>query len=214
MNEVKSLPESRLSFNGEIYERFMGEYTGFGTHNGTMIDSVKVDLTRNISKTLEVLQDEMKFAAEQNIGPCVDWTPIAVYGRILRIVALISGRVFVGAPLCRDEEWINMSINYTVDSVKASYTLWTYKPWQRPFVAPIIKEPRRIRKHYADAERLLSPFIQDRLHKMKHPDFERPDDMIQWAIENAKERADDIPHHANTHLNMLVLLITVQTPQL
>jgi len=211
INEVKSLPESKLSFNGEVYERFMGEYTGFGALNSTLIHSVKVDLTRNISKTLEMLQDEMKFAAEQNIGPCVDWTPIHVYGRVLRIVALISGRVFVGAPLCRDEEWINISINYTVDSMKAAYMLWTYKPWQRPFVAPIIKEPRLIQKHYTDAKRLLSPIIQGRLHEMKNPDFERPDDMIQWAIENAKERADDILHQADTHLNVSLAAIHTTT---
>ena len=105
LDEVRNLPENMVTFNGEIRRIFAGRHTGFGDARPELTAAVKVDLTRNIASTLDGLQDEIKYALDKEFGSCDDWTSIQVYGKIARIVALLSGRVFVGRPLSREEEW-------------------------------------------------------------------------------------------------------------
>jgi hypothetical protein len=105
LDEVRNLPENIVSFNGEIRRIFVGKHTGFGDDRPEVIAAVKVDLTRNIASTLDGLQDEIKYALNKEFGSCEDWTSIKLYGKLARAVALLSGRVFVGRPLSRVEEW-------------------------------------------------------------------------------------------------------------
>jgi len=209
LNELKSLPESTLSFHGAFYSRFQGKYVGISTTpNHTLVQSVKVDLTRNISHVLSMLQDEMEYAAQDAIGPCEDWTPIPIYAKLLRIVALISGRAFVGLPLCRDERWIHISINYTIDFFAAPRRFWAYRSWQRPFVAPFLKEVRKVKQYKEEAKKLLTPIVEKRLREMEIlGDDAKKNDMIQWAIDNAGDKKRDMDHMAKTYLEVSMAAI-------
>jgi len=42
-----------------------------------------------------------------------DWSTIKPYHSVLRLVARISARVFLGLPLCRNEEWLEISTEFT-----------------------------------------------------------------------------------------------------
>lgn len=105
LDEVRNLPEKTASFDKLVREVFLGKHTGFGEDRPEIIAAIKVDLTRNIASALDGMQDEIKYALSQELGSCHEWTSIAVFGKVARIVALLSGRVFVGLPLSREEEW-------------------------------------------------------------------------------------------------------------
>ena len=105
LDEIKNLPEKKASFNELLREVFAGRHTGFGDDRSELVAAVKIDLTRNIAGALDGLQDEIKYALDKEFGPCHDWTSLELYGKLARIVALLSGRVFVGRPLSREEEW-------------------------------------------------------------------------------------------------------------
>jgi hypothetical protein len=208
LKEIKSLPESRLSSKQEIRNLFQGKYTGIGYNSHTMVNAVRVDLTQHIGKTLEALQDEMAFAASACIGSLKDWTPIPLYLTLLRIVALISGRIFVGLPLCRNDDWIRISINFTVVSFKASQKFWTIPAWKRPFAVPFCDETNAIKKHRAEAVELLAPVIQKRLDQMGDSAFKRPEDMIQWVLENAKDGGErSVERQADLQLTLSMAAI-------
>jgi hypothetical protein len=83
-------------------------------------------LTKSIGAMQKDLQDEARDAVAKHIGPCEGishdscslfaassltiepaWTPIPVFSKVLHIIALMSGRVFVGLPLSRNEEWVS-----------------------------------------------------------------------------------------------------------
>jgi hypothetical protein len=165
---------------------FESRFTGLGNNAHLAMEAVKNDLTRNIGSTLNALQDEMRWAAEQNIGTCEDWTPILPYPVLARIVALISGRVFVGLPFSRNEDWLQISINFTLVSFGAAVKFSTYPAWMRPFVVPFLDVTRAIHKQRAKAVRLLTPVIQERLKATGLPEDQKPNDMIQWAMEDGK----------------------------
>ncbi|PYI17411.1 cytochrome P450 monooxygenase, partial [Aspergillus violaceofuscus CBS 115571] len=209
IDEIKSLPESKASFAKGIFTRFLGQYTTIGTHDQISVNSVKMDLTRNITKSLQGLQEETAFAFPETFGPCEHWTPIPLYAMLLRVVALLSGRVFVGLPLSRNEEWIHATINYTVDTFAAREKIVKY-PWLlQPIMATFIPEVQAIKGHLATAGRLLKPILKERLKAMQMPDHQPPEDMIQFIIKNSGTRAGDIGYQAS--MQMLLSLAAIHT---
>ena len=48
--------------------------------------------------------------------------------KLLRIVAIVSGHIFLGPELCRREEYIHTSINYTLDLFGA---IRAFKKWPK-----------------------------------------------------------------------------------
>jgi hypothetical protein len=106
----------------------LGKYTGL-TINDTLVQSVKVDLTKNAPQILDELQEEVGYSIRKHIGECADWTEYPLYDKLLHLVALLSGRIFVGLPLSRDETWLDVTIRYTVDAFVGAERLWTYPRW-------------------------------------------------------------------------------------
>lgn len=45
-----------------------------------------------------------------------EWVTIQPYHSILKLVARISARIFLGLPLCRDERWLEISTDFTENS--------------------------------------------------------------------------------------------------
>lgn len=202
-----------MDFNKGIYHRFLGKYTTLGelaSESNVLVESVKIDLTRNIARTLEGLQDEADFAIPDCIGECEDWTPIQFYSKTLRIIALLSGRIFVGLPLCRNEEWIAATINYTMDVFSAVNPLRSIPPLLRPFKAPWVPEVQRIKQHRINGARLLKPILDKRFADMKKPDFKPPTDMIQFSIQHTGQtKAEDALFQS--YLQMIASLVAIHT---
>ncbi|KAI9927419.1 hypothetical protein ASPWEDRAFT_175021 [Aspergillus wentii DTO 134E9] len=207
IDEIKSLPEGKVSFAKEIFKRFLGRYTTMGTHDQILVNSVKTDLTRNITASLAALQDETAFAFPDTFGPCEEWSPIQLYPKLLRIIALLSGRVFVGRPLCRDEEWIHSSVNFTVDCFAAREEVGKYHWILRPIVARFIPRVQAISRHLANARRLLKPILQERLEAMQKPDYVPPQDMIQFMMKNSGTRASDLTYQAFAQMSLSLAAI-------
>jgi hypothetical protein len=114
----------------------------------------------NINITLAILQDEIRYAVEEGIGNCPDWAPVKVFEKLLRVVALASGRIFVGRPLCRDEEWIKLTVNYTVDCSKAITDVQNIRPWLRPFYTPFLSSIREAADYRRKVAQKLKPQLQ------------------------------------------------------
>lgn len=147
-DEVKALTEDKASFNRLNYVRMHGRYTGIGAEeHPEAINAIKYDLTRNIASIIGDLQDEISFAFEKEIGNVEGWKETYVYGTVLRLVARLSARTFVGLPLCRDEDWLKATIDLTTDTVKGVNAIAKHNPWFRPFVAPFIPEIRNLKRY-------------------------------------------------------------------
>lgn len=165
VNEVKSLPENKVSFMKEIQHMFTCKVTGIGEESHEILSAVKIDLTRHLASVLDGLQDETRYAINSEFGPCEEWTPQPVYFKLTRIVALLSGRVFVGRPLSRDEAWLKATINYTWACIQASDACKRYSPYLRNIVGPYLKEVKNLKKHRQDGADLLQPLLNDLLQK-------------------------------------------------
>jgi gliotoxin biosynthesis cytochrome P450 monooxygenase len=159
LEEVKNLPDDLLSFRKAVYKQMLGRYTSIGAHHPHVIEAIKLDLTQNLSKMLSGLQDEVTFAVDTEFGVCDGWTAVKVSGKLVKAVARISARVFVGLPLCRDEEWVKTTIKFTEDIAKARKSISKYPFFLRPFITPFLPECRQLKVDRQRAGKMLAPAI-------------------------------------------------------
>lgn len=112
MSEINPLPEEQVSFTAEFFDRFNGKYTGMGgavrNIEPSFVKTVSCDLTRNLGRILPEVIDECYYAFPENLGEPSGWTPITIHPKVVRMVALLTSRVFIGLPVCRDEKWLQV----------------------------------------------------------------------------------------------------------
>lgn len=69
----------------DVQRFFAYKQTKIGGEGPHVRTAVKLDLNKNIANTLEILQDEIEYAFENEFGPCQDWTSITVYWKMVRM---------------------------------------------------------------------------------------------------------------------------------
>ena len=112
------------------------------------------------------------------------------FEKLITIIALVSGRIFVGEDLNRNEEYKEMIIKYTMEVFIGVATLQYFRPWLRPLlpqlgVLPPINQLHRTQKKM---RKLLEPLVKQRINAMAAGE-KLPDDMISWNLTNSSERA-------------------------
>lgn len=110
---------------------------------------------------------------------------------VLRWVARLSTRIFLGPEWTTDPEWIRVSIDYTVETFTAiaickfipSPIRWMFVQWM-----PLC---RKVRRDYDVFDRFLTPVFEARKAEMaaaeregREPDL--PDDSIEWFRKASK----------------------------
>ena len=163
--EAMLAPTSQLSFLQAVYDMFQGRYTHLGVHQEPVVATIKSELTKSIGDILPLIQEESDYAFRKEIGSPEDWTAIPVRATMLRFVALLSGRIFVGLPLCREEEWVQASINYTRDCMAVAYVSQMVPELIRPYIAPFLPQVRKAQRDLKFARDKMAPIVADVLSK-------------------------------------------------
>ncbi|KAH9219807.1 cytochrome P450 [Leptodontidium sp. 2 PMI_412] len=193
IDEVRNLPENKVSFMQDVRISMAYKQTDIGGEGPEVHQAVKIDLTRHIASTLNDLQEEIQYGFDKEFGPCEDWTPISLYGKMTRIVALLSGRVFVGRPLSREEEWIQATVMFTFYSIQAKNAINAYPPYLRSIVAPFVLELRNLKKFRKRGAEMLMPILEQQLGKERNEKIHRDDNddeqgtMISWILKHTPE---------------------------
>ncbi|KAK4184512.1 cytochrome P450 [Podospora australis] len=160
---VKSLPESELSIKHHHYNVFLGEYSYMGTKADEFDATMRHLLVRNTPVVLDSFTAEVEHAVETNIGGQLSekgWTPIRVRDAMSRVASLMSGRAFVGLPLCRDPEWVEATTRYTQDVSIAYIYLRALNPIIKPFVAPFSAQVKSLLRHREINVEKLAPLLE------------------------------------------------------
>ncbi|KAB2573493.1 Ent-kaurene oxidase [Lasiodiplodia theobromae] len=171
VEELKLLPKSTISFAQSLIDQFWGNQTLIGHHDETLVATAVV----------ADMRDELAYAMPAALPQDKEWTPFQAHPAVLRIVALLSGRVFVGQALSRNEEFLNCIVMYTIDSFSASTRLYDVHPLLRPFARFFLPELQSVRRHVATMKRLVKPLVEERLRK----GADAPNDMVSWNLEHS-----------------------------
>jgi len=164
------------------------KYTLIDVGNKSLPHTVKTSLTPALPRLSPSLSDEVRSSFLSELPDCPKWTPVNITHKLLRIVAMVSGRIFIGPELCRDEAYLDAAINYTIELMNARNAVDQLPPWKRPFAAHRLPEVRALRQRLKQADDFMKPVVEAR---KKLPAEEKPDDMLQWLMENQGKFGDD-----------------------
>ncbi|KAK7061206.1 cytochrome P450 [Favolaschia claudopus] len=187
--EVADAPEDVLSFNYGVEDIIQADYT-IGhkmtsyPHNATV---VRAGLTRNLGRCFPQVMDEIIHAFDDVLAlEDEDWKLIQVMPATMQIVARTSNRVFVGLPLCRDQKYLDLILNYTVTVFTRGTLIGLLPSFLKPILGPLISTRKSSLRH---ALKFLQPLIDERLAKDDECGSDwpgRPHDLVSWLIDVAE----------------------------
>jgi hypothetical protein len=105
---------------------------------------------------------------------------VSLRGTLLRVVARVSSRVFLGEEVCRNEDWLRVTRDYTVDGARAAEELRLWPAPLRPVVHWFLPQCRRARGEVREARRIIGAVLEKRrLQKQREQKVEH-EDAIEW----------------------------------
>lgn len=128
----------------------------------------------------------IRVVLESANGDFQEWREIPLKESILQLVARLSSRVFLGEGICRNEDWLKITQQYTVTSFKAATKLNNYPRIIRRLVNLVDGDCKRLRGALVRARDIIGPVIEKRRELKEEarssglpvPSF---NDAIEWA---------------------------------
>ncbi|THH09628.1 hypothetical protein EW145_g1863 [Phellinidium pouzarii] len=189
IEELRRVPDDELSFQEATIDTIAAKFTlgALVAKNAYHVPIVRSQLTRNVVVLFDEIIDEVTRAFDENIAAIGDeWVTRPGLEMVMQVVCRTSNRVFVGLPLCRDKNYIDLNIRFTVDVIKAAHIINLFPHFMRKIVGEILtsvpSSTRRGVKH-------LRPLIEYRLRQYEEygknwPD--KPNDFLSWLMDEAE----------------------------
>ncbi|KAI0778804.1 cytochrome P450 [Trametes elegans] len=187
VEEVRLAPDEVLSFSESVEQvmqikaSFSREFIDDQYHNGIVTDK----LTRSLPAILPDVVDELHLAVPQHIPATEDdWIEVPIMGAMRQIIARTSSRVFVGIPTCRNQEYLDFAINFTLviagDGLFYSICPNFLKPWLSRYFSHASEALDKSMQY-------LQPVISQRRAMMEQWKADqwsdKPNDFLQWVMD-------------------------------
>lgn len=189
---------SVLSFTRFMERDFLAQYDTFRNFRheamGLLPEAVMKGLTRSLPKFTKPLSDEMTSCLRDTWGEEAEWHEISLRSTVLHWVARLSSLIFSGGELNRNEEWLKISKEYTVNTFTAIAYLRKFPRYLRWMVERTYPTFRNLRRDREAASRIITPILAARkaeiaLAKREGREPHLPDDSIEWIRATAKGKA-------------------------
>jgi cytochrome P450 len=105
------------------------------------------------------------------------------------MISLISGRIFVGPELNRDEQWVQANIDFTLDLFRGGEQVKKLPYYLRnPAIKlGLLDKVNNIHSFEKYAMRHLIPILKERMRQQSKDGSVKPRDMMQWIMEYGRE---------------------------
>jgi hypothetical protein len=128
--------------------------------------------------------EEVREAIDVEMPVSTEWKEVDIHHILLRVVAMGSGRVFIGPELCRTKEYLESAISYTTEVMEAQRAVQQLHSWQKPFLASTLPQVKQLQERIKMAQRFIQPVLHQRQEAASDPFHEKPDDMLEWLRDN------------------------------
>ncbi|KAH8996774.1 cytochrome P450 [Lactarius akahatsu] len=167
IEDVRKASDDVLSITASAIEFLQADYTldllDMNTDYHT--DVIRAKLTRNIAATFKDVRDELIRSLDASI-PVLgdDWVKVPVMETMQRVVSATTNRVFVGPPLCRNQEYLTLNLNYAVNVMKFAAIIGMFPRPLKPIVARMLSNlPSQIRQEME----FIRPMVEERFARME-----------------------------------------------
>ncbi|KAI6016795.1 cytochrome P450, partial [Pisolithus microcarpus] len=152
------------------------------------ISVARIHLTRNLGLYYSDIKGELYTAFEELLDLNDNaWKSVPAVETVREIVCRASNRVFVGLPLCRDHDWIDLNSRFVVDVATDANILNMFPKFLVPLVS---KKLPNTATGIARAMKHLNPIVKERLRCAgeREDDWsDKPNDILQWLIDEKQE---------------------------
>lgn len=134
------------------------------------------------------------------------WVKVDLNDVILKIVSRLTARLFVGFPLCRNDEWLSINTLIVEDIFRTVVIMRLFPPILHPLVSKCLPSLRRLRRCMRRIHALLIPVLLERkrLEAEQGDSYERPDDVIQWMMDLADEKEAELDNLATRYVYTII----------
>lgn len=163
--------EDRLSFAKYFADEFDGDGKTPGLEPYTLIADpckrvsklVKKRLTRPLNTLPATMSSEASFAINLNLGGRLDWQEITIHQSLLDVIARMISRLFWnGDEVCRNERWLKIMKDWSVNSVMAAFMINMAPAFVRPLIRRFSSRVHQARDDYQAARDFIEPLIKAR----------------------------------------------------
>ncbi|KAI1795278.1 cytochrome P450 [Ganoderma leucocontextum] len=169
-------------------QRFLGRASLEDTPH---VHAVEAKFTRrSVTPQVPVMVEELELALEEylQVSSDAEWTSVHVLPAVHRVVTQVCSHVFVGSLACRDSKFVEIAAKFPQDIIVRGYVLSIVPHILKPILAPWLNIfPATINR----ALPYLKPTMEERRFKLSENDHtwdDKPDDILQWLIENAEKK--------------------------
>ena len=160
------------------------KHLGLSSDNPLMAHIIRSDLTHNLPSVNIHLCSAVATTVPEYLGTSREWTPITINPKLMQMVAVISGHIFIGPELNHSQTYLDSSINYTIDLFGAATELRQWPSFMRSIVKYFIPSVDRLNEHRRKAREFLVPVIRER-RALRQAGRPEPNDVLQWTIAKA-----------------------------
>lgn len=92
----------------------MKTYTGIDVLIGSHLsmDVIKTRLVPRLTTFIPIIEEELDYGLTHEFPSCKgEWVKMDFNKVALHVISRITARLFVGLPLCRNEEWVRLNEN-------------------------------------------------------------------------------------------------------
>ncbi|GAQ10181.1 fumitremorgin C monooxygenase [Aspergillus lentulus] len=217
VDEIRTAPPTHLSAKEAANDVQQAGYTvsPIVEANKFHFRIIKTDLTPSLELKINDLLDEISLVFQQEIGTPADWKPVVMARTAHRIATRTANRLLVGVPLCRNEDYLQMSIRYTIDVFGGADKLRAWPDFLKSTVTYFVTN---VRERQKVARKHLIPYIKARLEEVEKlqqtSPKSKPVDSLQWVIDAApsyQERDPERLMYRLLHLNVAAVHTTSVT---
>ncbi|KAI0521211.1 cytochrome P450 [Xylaria bambusicola] len=186
VDELRAAPESVLSLREGMSQRHLGQFTTLDVILTSHLqnDVCKTQLTQNLSDFVPTMNEEASFWLAEQISSTSTHAELTGYEAMLKIVTGMSSRIFVGQSLSKDERWLRMIVEYTIDVFLISTALRPYPAMIRPLIAPWLSSVKRMQRHLSIAQELFAPVFASSMSKESKSS--RDYSVLEWMARSAQ----------------------------
>ncbi|KAF7374692.1 Ent-kaurene oxidase [Mycena sanguinolenta] len=184
LDALRGAPEHILSMEAAMTDLLSADYTlGTETLRDTYhLGVIKHAMNKQLGSVVPAIADETKKAFDEIIGKRVEkdptqWTSIRVNEAITDIVCRAVNRAFVGAALCRNEDYLEINKLFTKHVIFGAVFINFFPGPLKNVAGAAFTRISGLRKRMAQH---IGPLI-----KARSKDSDRKNDMLTWLMEAA-----------------------------
>ncbi|KAI0860251.1 cytochrome P450 [Xylaria cubensis] len=190
LDELRLVPESKLSAAKAQVQNIGHKWTGtdFMAESHLHFRALQNKLNAELPKYLDVAKAELDYVWGIEVPSPKDWQEWDVQSAIRMLVSRMSASVFVGHPACRNEKWLNLSFDYSIDIMVTSFLMRLFPVWSHPIVARLLPSRRRVAKNLRLAREIIEPLVEKHTEVVRRraagESVDEEDTILNWMKDN------------------------------